>query len=394
MGKTNLNNINAQELEELNAKPLINTVLTLEYKGGVYQKVIATLYERVIIFKSETLALTIKYSDIISVTPEKYKIFVILDGENIVLSMLGHAYEDFAKLFIRACNQVFFIQSLMKERVYFEARGQYISPDGKEEPALFRICETAIVVLPNSHQLVRIPFCIAKTVDRQPYSMKITDRAGRTYVIEKLGWVTDRFFSEYDIRLSQLLKLTTERLSEIAPVSNAVAQLMLEGIVSPIADIRKASASFADSLDGYLAASAISKEYAYLKTVSDDLAFGIKRGLMGELTGDSIVILASIPNKKRVIMESLGAAAATYVFDMDSGFLRFLPLFNESMLAVNFRREPIYLSEDALNTDRYKDYRYAIVRCPALAKLRKQFIGRIAHRSFERWESSLSKYIN
>lgn len=385
--------IPSDDVEAAAPIPIIRAVLTVEYKGSAYQKTAATLYDDFLEFESAALCTTIKLSDIISVSAENYKINILMQEQTIVLSMIGHLYEDFVKRFIRACNEVFFVQSLMKETVHFETTGQYISPGGEAEPALFRICETAIAVLPDAHALVRIPFCLIESSDIQPYRFSITDKMGRTYIIEKLGRITDKFLDEYSNRYSALVKQTAVRLSEIAPVNDALARLMMEGLITPINDIRKASPSFADALENYLNTSYISAEYAYIKSVTSDLAVGIKRGLMGELTGENLVLLAPAAGKNRLIMESMGSSAATYVFDMDMEFKSFLPLFNESMLAVNFRREPIYLSDDALKSEKYENYRYALMRCPVLVKLRSQFLGRVAHSGFDSWKSSLGELI-
>ncbi len=384
----------SEETESPPSKPLICASLTLEYKGCTYQKTTATLYDEMLEFSAESFSLTIKLCDIISVSAVQYKINVLMHGQTIILSMLGHLFEDFAKRFIRACNEVFFVQSLMKERIYFEAKGQYISPGGEEEPALFRICETALVVIPDAHALVRIPFCFIASADMQPYRLMITDRIGRTYTIAKMGRLSDKFLLEYENRFSALIRQTVKQLSEIVPVSEELARLMMEGLVTRVEDLNKVSPSFTGALDKYIMSSSIALEYSYIKSVTNDMAVGIKRGLMGDLTGDNLVLLAPVEGKNRVIMESLGASAATYVFKMDMDFKRFLPLFNESMLAVNFRREPIYLSENALNNEKYENYLYAIMRCPALVKLRAQYLGRAVHSSFDTWEKAIGKYID
>ena len=142
-------------------------------------------------------------------------------------------------------------------------------------------------------------------------------------------------------------------------------------------------------------ATMIPDEYGYIKSVGSEIAVGIKRGLMGELTGESLMLLASVTGKDRVILESLGASAATYVFRMDGqNFREFLPAFNESMLAVNFRREPVYLSDEALLEERHASYRYALLRCPALSGLRARFVGRAAHSGFNAWKRTLHTYIS
>lgn len=376
------------------ATPLISAILTYDDGGGKREKTAARLLKDALELDAADFFRRIRLSDIVSVSAARYNITVILKDQTITLSMLGHLYEDFAKRFIRACNEVFFGESLMREKVHFEAQGQYVSPDGALSPAVLRICETALVVLPETHALVRVPFCMIASEKREPYRFTITDRLGRGHVLQKLGRDTDRFLREYDARTAGLIRQTTARLAEIAPVTDTLARLMPEGLVVPVDSIRAVSPEFADALDKSLAASQIAREYAHIKSVCDKLAVGIKRGLMGDLTGESLVLLGHVAGAGRVIMESLGAAAATYVFRMDTGWESFVPAFNESMLAVNFRREPIYLSDEALQTQAHTAYRYALTRCPALARLRSLFVGRAGHSGFDAWKRALDAYID
>ena len=380
-------------MEESSPKPLISAILTLDDGSAAFEKTPARLFDDVLELDAEGLCRRIKLSDIAAVSAEHYKITVQMKDKTLVFSMLGHLYEDFVKRFVRACNEVFFAESLMTEKVHYQTPGQYIAPGGESEPALFRICETALVVLPDAHALMRIPFCMVESAEVQPYSFTITDKRARVYVLQKLGRETDRFLSEYDKRVAELTRLTRQRLEKIAPVNDDLARLMMEGLVVPISRIRSVSEAIADALEKKLN-EMIPDEYGYIKEICDDIAVGLKRGLMGELTGESLMILGQVKGKDRVLLESLGASAATYVFRMDGeDFAQFLPAFNESMIAVNFRREPIYLSDEALNDEKYAAYRYALLRCPALSGLRARFMGRAAHTGIDAWKRALGKYL-
>ena len=135
-------------MEDVPQKPLISAMLTCENGSGLFDKTPARLFGDVLELDTAGFCRRVKLSDIVSVAAEQYKITAQLaDGSLLVLSMLGHLYEDFAKLFIRACNEVFFTEALMCEKVHFEAQGQYTAPEAQPEPAVFRICETALVVL-------------------------------------------------------------------------------------------------------------------------------------------------------------------------------------------------------------------------------------------------------
>lgn len=388
-------------LEETEIKPLITCSLTCEKNGERHDKTTAALFDEYITFNAPGFSSAVKLNKLNGVSASNYRVTAASDSGDIVLSMIGHWYEDFALKFVRAYNEVVFKESLMKETAHFEADGQYVSPENAMCHAVFRICETALVILPDTHSLVRVPFCMIADTQVSPYRFAVTDRLGRSFVIQKLGRITDPFLKAYETRLAELLKQTRERLGEISPVSDALAKLLMEGMVAKLSDVRAHSPRFADVLDERLAASDIAQEYGYLKTVSSDLAIGVKRGLMGELTGESILILAPVFEKNIMFMESLGdTAAATYVYRIsESGAASprqwgdFLLRFNYAMLSVNFRREPIYLGDDALKTEKYEQYNMALKRVPYLAALRALFAGRVIHSGFESWKKSMESYI-
>jgi hypothetical protein len=71
----------------------------------------------------------------------------------------------------------------------------------------------------------------------------------------------------------------------------------------------------------------------------------------------------------------------------------FIKNINHSMIDVNFRREPIFLSENQLDSTKYVQYRFAIARIPSLRMLRSLFIGRVIHSSPEQWKSNIASLL-
>lgn len=59
---------------------------------------------------------------------------------------------------------------------------------------------------------------------------------------------------------------------------------------------------------------------------------------------------------------------------------------NRALVLINFRREPVYLSDDALvSNPRYRHYAIACRRLPILRELRASYIGRAIHSTQEAW---------
>jgi len=63
---------------------------------------------------------------------------------------------------------------------------------------------------------------------------------------------------------------------------------------------------------------------------------------------------------------------------------------NESVIATGFRREPIYLSEDQLNTSEYSKYLYAAGHLEPLKLLRERFFARVMHNTVEQWRTDFA----
>ena len=77
---------------------------------------------------------------------------------------------------------------------------------------------------------------------------------------------------------------------------------------------------------------------------------------------------------------------ATYLFDGRPG----LAALNRGLVALNFRREPIYLPDDRLAADaRFRRHAIAARRLPDLRALRAAFAGRVIHSSLDAWRAGL-----
>ncbi|HYH00599.1 MAG TPA: zinc ribbon domain-containing protein [Terriglobales bacterium] len=67
---------------------------------------------------------------------------------------------------------------------------------------------------------------------------------------------------------------------------------------------------------------------------------------------------------------------------------------NNAFAILNFKRRPIYLSDDDLQGDaRFRRYAIAARRIPELREIRALFLGRAIHSSFEAWKTQVSGII-
>jgi hypothetical protein len=67
---------------------------------------------------------------------------------------------------------------------------------------------------------------------------------------------------------------------------------------------------------------------------------------------------------------------------------------NHALVLLNFRREPIYLSDDKLQIQpRYRRYAIACRKIPELGRLRASFLGRAIHTSLPAWKKQVEKFL-
>jgi hypothetical protein len=213
----------------------------------------------------------------------------------------------------------------------------------------------------------------------------------------------------------------------------AAAPLLRDGKGALRNRIEAATPGLWQELEKEICAAEIGESYRYLQSIGkgDKAAFGFKKGLMGSLSGDTLWFLIPVYQSdpqapgNAVALEAGtiraadetggekesredplagGGGKATYFFRLmgrkeyaesaasgapDSRIDEWIRCFNRAMLAVNFRREPIYLSEEKLREPAYRHYRYSLARLPELLMLRGLFIGRVIHRTPDQWRADV-----
>ena len=78
-------------------------------------------------------------------------------------------------------------------------------------------------------------------------------------------------------------------------------------------------------------------------------------------------------------------AAATYLYRVEGRWEVFARLIDRALDATGFQRRMILLSDDALNEPEHLAEAMLVRRTPALLLLRRCFVGRAIHSSYERW---------
>ena len=398
--------------------------------------------------KSEPLLVT--YRNIAGIDAQNYRIDLILyTNEKISLYDLGYNYENFFRDLSRLRNEIVIKDLLMKENLLksgVEAEFVYNDKNSinvANGACKLRIYETALVIIPIMGEIKRISFGEILSVEDADYRLNISTDYDEKFTFSMLGKQFDPFKRDLSNALDKLLIQTQSFLKELIPdespiVLRQAAQLFKDGRAVKKSSIDAISKNIWEKLEQKLDKAGAIESYNFLKSLSskDKICIGLKRGLMGDLTGQYFWFLIPIYSTnssepgnavameaftisetaiKDEIVSSIGNAdddsegKATYIFrfidraayknfknmnDLDGEYDTFIKKINRCMISINFRREPIYLSEIKLRDEKYISYRYAIKKIPDLKELRKLFIGRIIHSSKDTWEKDLKNLLS
>jgi hypothetical protein len=392
----------------------------------------------------EVLFLSLR--DIITVSASDYLIhFLLTSKEKLTISMLGSKYEDFLRNFYKSYNELCLKDLLIQETLLKSgvmAEYGYIGENGQELPKGFcelRLYETAIAVIPECDAIIRIPYSTILEVKPMDYSLTVSTEYGENFSFSKLGREFDPFTKAFSAQINELSFKVQSLLKELVPeadpsVIRRAARFLKDGKATRKSDIESISPEFWLALERQLKIFGIRDEYDFLKSMSQSqkICLGFKQGLMGDLTGEYfwflIPIYSTNPNEPGnvIAMEAVsrdsqtsentlsacetknehtpGPAKATYFFrivsrgnygefknleDLHRATDEAIKTINRGMLAINFRREPIYLSNEKLEEPQYQKYKFAISQLPALQMLRQLYIGRVIHSNLEQWQQDV-----
>jgi len=365
--------------------------------------------------------------DILEIIEDDYKVHLtLISKEKLTLYQLGYKYEDFLRVLSHLRNEILLKDVLMHETlrksgveaefVYFDEVGNE-KQRGKCEPRLY---ETALVIIPEKGEFSRIPYGDILEIKDENFTLVVTTEFGEKFVLSKMGKQFDPFVKTLSDLMNELSLKVQSSLKELLPkadpsVIRRAARFMKEGKAARRSDLESISPELWVELEKKLEIAGIKEEYDFLKSLSqqEKLCIGLKRGLLGDLTGEYIWFLIPLYSTdsnepgNAVAMEAIsgeGSGKATYFFrivsrkdypnlknieDLHRGVDNFIKRMNRSMLAINFRREPIYLPDEKLEEPQYQKYKFAIAKIPALRELRQLFIGRVIHRTPEQWKKDV-----
>ena len=383
--------------------------------------------ERLSVLPKFAEPLSVSYRDVVDASPADFALKLALSsGETLTLFSLGYKYEDFVRNFSGLRNEVLLKDSLMNESLRKTGVGAllvHLDETGKQLDAgrcQLRLYDTAVVLMPEKGEFVRIPYSYVVSAADENHVLSLKTEIGDQFLLSGMGENFDSVGATLSSVMGELGLRTQASLKELLPDADPsviwrAARFLKDGRAASRADIESVSPRLWDELERRLELAGVKEEYEYLKVMSrqQKLCIGMKRGLMGDLTGDYLWFLIPIYGGgagepgNAVAMESStreGGGRATYFFRimgraayraaedarlLDEGMDALIRNMNRCMLEVNFRREPIYLPNSKLEEPQYARYRYAPRKLQGLQTLRDLYIGRVIHLSPDQWKKDV-----
>jgi hypothetical protein len=398
------------------------------------------------------------YTDIIGIYDHDYKIDLFLSSKQTLnLSGLGYQYEDFLFQLYKLRNELLLKYLLMEETLVqaaFEAHFNWLNSNGQLNQTgdcEVRLYETALVILPQKGEPIRVPYCYITQTNKANYKIVVTSEFGEKFEFSRLGEKFDPLAKGLSDAFNKMMLRSQEAVKELIPEADPVtvrklAALMKDGRAAKKKDIEPLSPDFWRRLTKKVKEAGMSPEYDFLNSMAltDQVCVGVKRGLMGDLTGSYIWLLFPLRDVKTGKLsnalaleafsasqdnaqdqeegetevaspeentgeqganggETFASGKATYFFrmkprrdyvlakeeEMNRELENFINNVNRCMIDTNFRREPIFLPEDRLDNPKYVQYRFAVAKMPSLRTLRNLFIGKVIHSSFDQWKNDV-----
>ena len=370
--------------------------------------------------------LSISYYDIKGISDQDYTIKLFLSSrDKVTISKIGYEYENFLITLYKMKNELYLRYLLMNEGLkadQIEASFSYTINGEEQFKGLceVRLFDSALVILPQKNKPVRIPYCYVTSVKEEDYSITVEAEHGERLTFTQMGEKRDFLRRSLTEAMNELSTRTQRIIGEIQPQLDTMrkkklADLMKDGRAAEKTEVDKISPEFWGLLEAKAKRMGLAESYDFLRDLSqrDRISLGVKRSLSDKDEDEYIWFLIPIysedphaPGNAVALEATTGAdeGRATYFFriltradyqsgktlpPLNSDYDEFLATINRCMIEINFRREPIFLTDDQLKDPKYVQYRFATQEISSLQKLRNHFIGRVMHYNIDQWKNDV-----
>jgi hypothetical protein len=358
-------------------------------------------------------------------------------GQTLTLRRFGKAFSDLARELLEVYRgrlvQCLLVSDL-NEVARFSGRVRLESPDRAcVGPAEIRLYESNLAVLPDAAAPFqwRLADLAAIEVDQTSYAV-VVSCAGERLTVGHLAKRTGELAERVRSRVTALTERTARPLHALFPFLEPgqfrqAASLLHDGACAPVTKLETVHASIRQVLldrvvDGELmpyvkalAERASGQEWhAGLKVIRRDRAEADgapepEEALAAEEARDPAIfeageglevlywfffpVAARKGTATHVAWEATSREGrATYLFRLQPGESaeRAITGLNAGLVALNFRREPVYLDAHTLESElRYRHYAIAQRKMPDMGRVRQAFAGRAIHRTPASWAKQI-----
>jgi hypothetical protein len=353
----------------------------------------------------------------------------LFTGRHLTLRQFGPAFDRMAGELIAAWRDRTLRCLLLED---LEAVGSFtgvaaISPDAPI-PAEIRVFKSNIAILPLAATAYQWRLAGVDAISFNSESYAVTLQAGdRHLVIGKLAKKTDEFRNRLQEQYDAVRSQSADAMHQIFPFLDPdrlqqLLNVMPEGRSASFSKLAKIHPKLIDAIvkravdeplrpyfDALRARSLTDSIMAGYKFIRNDEVAGVAEDT-AEADSDAAPLFfwfffpfAGSNGRHSGLAAceaATGSGRATYFFrtgqsgEAAEHVEEAMEKLTQGLALVNFRREPVYLSDDSL-AQTPKFYRYAIGcrKLPVLRDLREAFAGRAIHSTLEEWTAQVSELI-
>lgn len=345
------------------------------------------------------------FSDISAWKYEDYCVTITLtDGTAVELLKLARRGDEFIDTF-RSCRQTHFMTALLLEegeQLNFAGAFEYRAAPGEmlsSGSCLLVLQKTSLACFPDNHLPFLVPYGLIREAlqDQALYGVKIACGPGESLALFRLARRTDELARSLDERRSALAIRQSSALAALAPQLGAIplrrcAALLRDGVPVEQKELEGAAPGFWETLwqSGFCeerrsyAEALLAKATAAYVVLKETGPWGAGEETPAALADRRLMYLFQIGDA--LVLESpANDDAATYIFRITGEVLEFTQNLCRALSTIQFRREPIYLPAAALDKPPHNRYAEALRILPALADLRRAFMGRAVHKTLDSW---------
>lgn len=360
---------------------------------------------------SSGIPLAFDLGDVDRVAPAEWELRLALyTGRTVLLRQFGAAFGRMSEELLAAWRDRT-VRCLLLEDL--EEVGRF-NGTASGAPAEIRISKSNLAVLPVAAAPVqwRLAEVDSVSFDDATYTVTLSSGSERL-MIGKLAKKTEEFREKLGATLDALRTHEAEALHAAFPFLNPdqlqrLVATMPEGRSARLAALAAIHPKLPEALIARAVGERLKPYFDVLRARApgDSLMTGFKFIRPDEEEGEAeepdeqpdqaqpLFFWFFFPMAGKLAWEATtGSGRATYFFRAPGTVEEAVTHLTRGLALVNFRREPVYLSDDSLEQQqRYHRYAIGARKLPDLRALRSAFLGRAIHSSLEAWTAQVDGF--